>query len=947
MGTTKNESLIITALSRDFHIKRCKKETMYKPQISMMSFFKNIALLILFMGMIEITLFAFSCHASPTEEQYLNATNAYRTLQKNSELQRYRHNWLNCIRKFKAVYTENPNHALASSGMYHAAELYLGLHKISGIKKDKDDAIDLLNRVIKRYPSSTDRDMAEKLISVIQSKKTETKIKTAFENNNNNKAKQNRDSSQNISPKLDVQNLSSQEDNAFSQEESNSKAIPQKKSLTKKEYHQKVFPDQTKNTPNKPATVSQNEALEKTGSDQKERTLQKSAPEEKKLTSQKTEQVEQVKKSESNHSKTYPNSNENNAITNANDITNGNAYITDLRSWTTPDYTRIVINVSDERKYVYQFLDENPSMKKPQRLYLNIKKSLLGENLPSHTRINDDLLIQARAGQHTSDSVRVVVDIKSFDSYKVFSLKDPFRIIIDVWGEKSSKRIETIAGSEAETKAYSETAKTKIADSKASQPDVAGTDTSLTLISAPKSAADQRGVEGDAQRTGTDQDVPASEIASDTSSNLAMKRSVKRSTRTSTTEPSSEISSTESYPSVTDTSSELTSKEATSHVAESEVNSAISSKASTKTATRSSYAQSTSTQQNSLKQNISSEESAEIDPETNSKEAAHLPVKRSTKASTIIISEATRELLRASLKKEPKEVDSRITSKSAYSKNSEEVLDSTDSKSSKESSGKATKGTTRVVQIAPGSNVDKIKASSIAKQLALGVRTVVIDPGHGGKDPGASGYTKGVYEKDIVLAMSRRLASKIRSRLNCNVILTRSGDSFLTLEERTAIANTKGADLFISLHCNASNDKSLVGIETYYLNLATDERSINVAARENATSKKNISDLEGILNDLMKNAKINESKRLSTVVQDHIYQGMKKKYSGIKNLGVKQAPFYVLLGASMPSILIETSFLSNPQEGRRLTDAAYQNALCDAITDGIAKYISETNPQRL
>ncbi|MBF0468427.1 MAG: tetratricopeptide repeat protein, partial [Desulfamplus sp.] len=154
-----------------------------------MSFFKNIALPILFVGMIEITLFAFYCHASTTEEQYRSATNAYRSLQKDSKQQRYRHNWLNCIRKFKAVYTENPNHALASSGMYHAAELYLGLHRISGIKKDKDDAIDLLNRVIKRYPSSTDRDMAEKLIFAIQSRKTETKNKPVDENNKKNKAK--------------------------------------------------------------------------------------------------------------------------------------------------------------------------------------------------------------------------------------------------------------------------------------------------------------------------------------------------------------------------------------------------------------------------------------------------------------------------------------------------------------------------------------------------------------------------------------------------------------------------------------------------------------------------------------------------------------------------------------------------------------------------------------
>ena len=133
-------------------------------------------------------------------------------------------------------------------------------------------------------------------------------------------------------------------------------------------------------------------------------------------------------------------------------------------------------------------------------------------------------------------------------------------------------------------------------------------------------------------------------------------------------------------------------------------------------------------------------------------------------------------------------------------------------------------------------------------------------------------------------------------------------------------------------------------METYFLNLATDDEAINVAARENATSRKNISDLESILNDLMKNAKINESGRLAHHVQDAICTGLSKKYKGVHNLGVKQAPFYVLLGATMPSILIETSFISNKVECGRLLNAGYQNHLCDAIIDGVEAYIKETSP---
>lgn len=240
-----------------------------------------------------------------------------------------------------------------------------------------------------------------------------------------------------------------------------------------------------------------------------------------------------------------------------------------------------------------------------------------------------------------------------------------------------------------------------------------------------------------------------------------------------------------------------------------------------------------------------------------------------------------------------------------------------------------------------------IGTDTLAKQLQLGVRRIVIDPGHGGHDRGAPGYLRGVKEKDVVLSISKKLAAKIRKELNCEVILTRSKDTFITLEERTRLANRKKADLFISIHTNASRDKRAYGIETYFLNLAKDRASVSVAARENATSEKNISDLQTILNSLMRNTKINESSRLAKHVQDELYGTMKRKYRYIKNKGVKQAPFYVLLGARMPAILVETSFISNKRECKRLTDSEYQNRLCDAIIDGIKKYIKETCPSSM
>jgi len=164
------------------------------------------------------------------------------------------------------------------------------------------------------------------------------------------------------------------------------------------------------------------------------------------------------------------------------------------------------------------------------------------------------------------------------------------------------------------------------------------------------------------------------------------------------------------------------------------------------------------------------------------------------------------------------------------------------------------------------------------------------------------------------------------------------------LEERTAIANTQNADLFVSIHTNASPDKRAFGMETYILNLATDDEAIRVAAMENATSAKNISDLDSILQDLMQNAKVNESARLASYVQGGMNIRLKKKYDYIRNKGIKQAPFYVLLGAEMPSILVETAFISNPRECKRLTNARYQNLICQGIVDGIKRYMKETNP---
>ncbi|MBM9613411.1 N-acetylmuramoyl-L-alanine amidase [Desulfobulbus rhabdoformis] len=225
---------------------------------------------------------------------------------------------------------------------------------------------------------------------------------------------------------------------------------------------------------------------------------------------------------------------------------------------------------------------------------------------------------------------------------------------------------------------------------------------------------------------------------------------------------------------------------------------------------------------------------------------------------------------------------------------------------------------------------------SLTQQLGLGIKTIVIDPGHGGKDPGAMAH--GLKEKDIVLKIAKELAKILRKDFQYQVILTREKDVYIPLEQRTEIANRKKADLFVSIHVNAHSDQSNSGIETYFLNLATDADAMRVAALENASSTHSIGELEDILATLMNNSKIDESSRLARFVQNNLINGFSHRYRP-KNLGVKQAPFYVLIGAEMPAILAELSFISNPREARLLKNTSHLHKLARQLARGIVAYV--------
>jgi N-acetylmuramoyl-L-alanine amidase len=668
-------------------------------------FITSIVLLIF----VLILVFPSFSTAAP-RDAYYDSEACYRSLRQNPAKIKYRHNWMRCIRKYQSVYKQDPAGPWAAAGLYRSAKMYQELAKFSGRESDQKEALNIFQQIVASYPKSRYRQKAAQEIrsmgASVSASKTPQPLTTAKSSTSNK-----------TSPKDAYINA----ERCYSNLRKNSRKMKYRENwLRCIDKFQSVY-DKDPDGPWAPAGLFMAATLYERlygysyAADDLEsaRSIFNQIIAEfpasryhAKAVSAIQSMPGSIKKPQTTESdpiaetieagKTQPKTIKDNRRASTRPAPGGMATVTNLRFWSNPNYTRVVIDANREADYYHHLLKKDPSLKKPQRLYVDLKQSRLGEHIRKSIPIHDDLLIDARAGQYTSDSVRVVVDIKTFKTYKIFSLKDPFRIVIDVWGTR--------------------------------------------IAAGPKKP-----------------------------------------------QPSKTVK----------------------------------------------------------------------------------------------------------------------------------------------------KG-------------GKIPPGSLAKQLALGVRRIVIDPGHGGKDYGAPGYLKGVHEKQVVLQIARKLAKKIKAELGLEVILTRNKDRFLTLEERTAFANTKSADLFISIHTNASRDRRAYGIETYFLNLATDEEAIRVAAMENATSTKNISDLQKILYDLMQNAKINESSRLAAYVQSSMTRHLKnKRYSRIKSKGVKQAPFYVLLGAQMPSILIETAFISNARECKRLVSPKFQERLAEGIVEGIRKYIKATSPTAL
>ncbi len=229
--------------------------------------------------------------------------------------------------------------------------------------------------------------------------------------------------------------------------------------------------------------------------------------------------------------------------------------------------------------------------------------------------------------------------------------------------------------------------------------------------------------------------------------------------------------------------------------------------------------------------------------------------------------------------------------------------------------------------------------TSLVRALGLKIGRIVIDAGHGGHDSGTLGVG-GIQEKDVVLDVALRLGKMLHDRLGAEVIYTRSDDTFVPLETRTAIANKAQADLFLSIHANSSPDAAARGVETYYLNFTSSPDALDVAARENAVSDQSIHQLSDLVKKIALKEKIGESREFAADVEQSLYGGLQAGNAGLKNRGVKKAPFVVLIGANMPSILAEISFVTNPRDAAQLERPEYRQRVADSLFKGVAKYAS-------
>jgi N-acetylmuramoyl-L-alanine amidase len=487
------------------------------------------------------------------------------------------------------------------------------------------------------------------------------------------------------------------------------------------------------------------------------------------------------------------------------------AELQDIKTWTTPDYTRIVISLDGPVKY------QAARVGNPERIYFDVNQAhLTRAAASSNAQVHGDLIKNIRAGQNKDSIVRVVLEVGHIKDYSVFLLRDPYRMVIDVYAPPNPATVTTTAKNAAPVQNPKAQDSPSKKSSPAKDPVVKSVATKETPIIAQPSAP-LSGRHESAQEQAADEALAA---------DIAKRESI-----------------------------------------------------------------------------------------------AGQPDFTNTTAS-----------------------NAKIPSGSfAYGPSAPPAPPAASPEPSKTNYLKAGHSTGPKLAPSPSPSLPRDGQQSLSRALGLKVGRIVIDAGHGGHDTGTIG-PGGLMEKDLCLDVALRLGKMIEEGLpGAEVIYTRSDDTFIPLEERTNIANQAKADLFISIHANSSPDSSARGVETYYLNFSPSSEAMAVAARENATAQSSVHDLESLVQRIARNEKIEESRELASDIQDSLAERLERVNKNIRNRGVRKAPFVVLIGANMPSVLAEISFISNPADEVALAKPDGREHVAEGLYKGIQAYLQSTN----
>ena len=497
--------------------------------------------------------------------------------------------------------------------------------------------------------------------------------------------------------------------------------------------------------------------------------------------------------------------------------------VTRIRHWSTPDYTRVAIDVESDVKF------DSSRISHPDRIFFDLRDTKLASTLLGKSfDVDDGFLKKIRVAQFKPGRTRVVLEVDDLADYDAFLLPDPYRLIIDIHG----KTLHAKNGSKVRPTSENENDSTEGGRS----------------VEGPAVAANSPTLKPDSSRD-TNKAASESDLLAAPAEKAAVRGDVSEPTRSVPRQTALNDKTLETVAKVTTDSSTSTIRK-------------------------------------------------------------------------VII--------------EPDENDGASDSGSRPSK----AASSSSRKNRHAKSGRVKKDDTEAAEVevreaSPTASGDR----SLIRALGLKIGKIVIDPGHGGHDTGTIG-PNGLEEKDLVLEVGLKLGRLLESRLGAEVVYTRKDDTFIPLETRTAIANQQRADLFISIHANSSRDPAARGVETYYLNFTSSPDALEVAARENAVSEKSIFELQDLVKKIALKEKIEESREFASDVESSLHAGLAAKNPGIRNRGVKKAPFIVLIGANMPSILAEISFVSNPSDERRLETSDYRQRIAESLYKGIAKYVN-------